>query len=189
MSFYPLSLEQSVAYLQQQKVIAYPTEAIFGLGCCPLSLSAIEALISLKQRDSAKGFILIASDIQQVLPYIDCNKISLTQWEKIQTSWPGPYTWVFPATTKVLPLIKGQHSSVAVRVTAHPEAKALCETFGGAIVSTSANVASSTPFRKGQDVFNYFGDKIAGVLAGEVGGVLNPTTIQDALTGEVYRSA
>lgn len=185
--FTALSLAQSVALLNEKKVIAYPTEAVFGLGCCPQSEDALQALVSLKHRDSSKGFILIASTIEQVLPFIDLRTIALSQWEKIQATWPGPYTWVFPATAKVLPLIKGQFPTVAVRVTAHGKAKALCEAFGGAIVSTSANVSRMEPFREGSEVFSYFGNKIAGVLEGEVGGALNPTTIQDALTGEVYR--
>lgn len=188
-SFYPLSLTQSVAYLRQEKVIAYPTEAVFGLGCCPQSEKALDALVNVKQRDKAKGFILIASRITQILPYIDLQKVPSTQWEKIQSTWPGPYTWVFPASTKVLPLIKGQYDSVAVRVSAHRQARLLCEAFEGALVSTSANVTSCEPFRRAEEVFSYFKESIAGVLEGELGGALNPTMIQDALTGEVYRRA
>lgn len=182
-----ISIEQGVAYLQQGKVIAYPTEAVFGLGCDPANASALQQILDLKQRPWHKGLILIASAVEQLLPFLDLTSIPTTRWETILASWPGPYTWVFPASAEVLPLVKGQFASIAVRVTAHPIASALCHQFGRPIISTSANLAEQAPCKTTIEVFQQFDRKIVGVVAGEVGTALQPTTIQDALTGKIYR--
>ncbi|MFI4937359.1 MAG: L-threonylcarbamoyladenylate synthase [Candidatus Berkiellales bacterium] len=182
-----LSILQGATCLRQGKVIAYPTEAVFGLGCCPQNPTALTKLLQLKQRDPTKGLLLIASDIAQILPYIDRSTLSAAQWDRIEQSWPGPYTWVFPATQKVLPLIRGQFDSVAVRVTAHPIASALAKAFEGPLVSTSANRSSQSPFQTAEEIIDAFGESIAGVVEGSLGGEGKPTTIQDALTGQIYR--
>jgi L-threonylcarbamoyladenylate synthase len=183
----PCSIKEGIAFLRQGKIVAYPTEAVFGLGCDPLHTTALEALLLLKQRASNKGLILIASALEQLLPFIDLTHVSNTQWQKIQATWPGPFTWVFPATAAVLPLVKGDYPTVAVRVTAHPVARALCEEFGGALISTSANIASQEPLVDAGRVIELFGNSIDGVIEGKVGGANKPTTIQDACTGQVYR--
>lgn len=182
-----LTLTQAVALLSQGKVIAYPTEAVFGLGCDPKNEQALENLIQLKGRSVHKGFILIASHIDQVLPYINLSQVSEMMWQQIQKSWPGSYTWVFPARSAVLPLVKGAQQSVALRVTAHPVARALCDAFGGMIVSTSANTSDQPPLQKAQAVWAQFGDNIAGILPGEVNPLLKPSRIQDAVSAKVYR--
>ncbi|MBI2791498.1 MAG: threonylcarbamoyl-AMP synthase [Gammaproteobacteria bacterium] len=185
--FSPFTLEQAADALKQGKVIAYPTEAVFGLGCDPNNEKALIALLEVKQRAKNKGMILIASSIAQVLPYIELSQVPKDRWEQIQQYWPGPYTFVFPVSQQVHALVKGQYETVAVRVTAHPVACALCEVFGGALVSTSANISNDEPCRYGQSVFEIFGTSIAGVVEGEVGGALKPTSIQSAVTGEIYR--
>jgi L-threonylcarbamoyladenylate synthase len=187
MSHKPLSVSQAAILLQEGKVVAYPTEAVFGLGCCPQNNDAIANLLALKQRASNKGFILIASSVEQLLPYIETSSLPRERWDMVQQSWPGPFTWVFPATDKVSPSIKGGFITVAVRVTAHPVAKALCQAFGGALISTSANLSLQAPLKEGEAVAEQFRGAIAGVVAGSVGDALNPTTVQDALTGKIYR--
>jgi len=179
--------EEAAHLLRQGKIVAYPTEAVFGLGCDPNQQSALEYLLALKARPAEKGLILIASHIAQIMPYLDLTTLSSLKWEAIQKTWPGPYTWVFPASAKVHPLVRGQYPTVAVRVTAHPAASQLCQAFGGAIVSTSANVASEAPFTTACQVYDFFTDKIAGILEGEVGALQAPTPIQDARTGAMYR--
>lgn len=187
MGYRPLSFLQGAAELKKGKLIAYPTEAVFGLGCDPQNAAALNTLLNIKQRASSKGLILIASTLEQITPYIDLNPISPETWTHIQSTWPGPYTWVFPASKQASSLIQGPGFTVAMRITAHPDAFALCEAFGGAIVSTSANIATQPPLKDGQAVFDQFGDQIAGVLMGDVGGADKPTTVTNAITGEVYR--
>lgn len=172
--------------LQQQRVIAYPTEAVFGLGCDPNSEVAVEALLGLKHRPREKGLILIADNFQQLLPYIDETALSDTQLQTVLATWPGPVTWVMPAKATTPTWLTGQFSSLAVRVTDHPLVKELCHKFGKPLVSTSANLNGQPPCRLADEVIKQFGHDFP-VLAGHVGGRENPSEIKDALTGNLIR--
>ncbi|GBU12995.1 tRNA(ANN) t(6)A37 threonylcarbamoyladenosine modification protein [Enterobacterales bacterium] len=172
--------------LKQQQVIAYPTEAVFGLGCDPDSEAAVEALLALKHRPREKGLILIADDFQQLLPYIDETALSGSQLQAVFAQWPGPVTWVMPAKPATPTWLTGQYSSLAVRVTDHPLVKELCRRFGKPLVSTSANLNGQPPCRLADEVKQQFGHDFP-VLMGDVGGRENPSEIKDALTGHLIR--
>lgn len=172
--------------LNNQQVIAYPTEAVFGLGCDPDSESAVRALLDLKQRPWEKGLILIAADYVQLASYIDDSVLSQQQRAAIFASWPGPVTWVIPANAQTPELLTGRFNSLAVRVSDHPLVQQLCRQFGKPLVSTSANLSGQEPCRTVAEVRQQFGESFP-VLVGNVGGRLNPSEIRDALTGEQIR--
>ncbi|PLR30427.1 L-threonylcarbamoyladenylate synthase type 1 TsaC [Chimaeribacter coloradensis] len=174
--------------LHNQQVIAYPTEAVFGLGCDPDSEQAVNALLQLKQRPKEKGLILIAADYAQLAPYIDEAQLTPEQREQIFATWPGPVTWVIPARKSTPDWLTGRFSSLAVRVSDHPVVRQLCRQFGKPLVSTSANLTGLPPCRLAAEVTAQFGQDFP-VVAGEVGGRTNPTEIRDALTGEYVRLA
>lgn len=180
------SLEACVKQVQQEAVIAYPTEAVFGLGCDPDSESAVMALLALKQRPVEKGLILIAANFQQLQPYIDDLKLSPEQKEKMFSSWPGPVTWVVPASAATPAWLTGRFASIAVRVTNHPDVQQLCRALNKPLVSTSANLTGLSPCRTAGEVHQQFGNEFP-VLQGETGGRNNPSEIRDALTGELIR--
>jgi len=179
--------KQAAQVLRNGGVIAYATEAVFGLGCDPQNASALQSLLALKQRSEAKGLILIAADEQQVHPYLDLTQITEENWQTVRVSWPGPVTWILPAHKTVLSLLRGEHDSLAVRVTAHPQARALCEAFGGAIVSTSANMSGQPPAKTVAEVSAQFSEVLDLILIGETGGANKPSEIRDALTGKIIR--
>jgi len=178
-------LARAVSALQQGGVVAYPTEAVYGLGCDPHNEIAVSNLLALKQRDIGKGLLLIAVDIAQLTPYL--APVTSAQWSNAAASWPGAITWVFPATMAVPVWILGNHQSVAVRVTAHPLAKQLCQRFGAPIVSTSANIHNHPPACSAFEVNSLFPHGLAVVLSGELGGIDKPTPIRDVLTGNWIR--
>lgn len=171
--------------LHQGGIIAYPTEAVFGLGCDPFNEAAVLRLLKLKQREVNKGLILIAANYAQIAPLIAAVPKEILQ--KVRATWPGPHTWLLPASEKVPAWIKGEHASVALRVSAHKIVKAICEAFGGPLVSTSANVAANSPARTGKEVLQQFPHGIDLIVAGRVGALKNPTPIRDALSGEAVR--
>lgn len=177
-------IQDAVIALKKGLLIAYPTEAVYGLGCDPQQANAIENLINLKQRNPDKGLILIASKFEQLQPYLADIDESLAAHAK--QAWPGPVTWVWPIKKDVLisPLLTGQHKSIAVRITNHPIAAALCEAFQGAIVSTSANLEGEEPARSAHEVIQYFSelDHIGKVVEGDLGDLLQPTPIYDVMT-------
>lgn len=181
--------EQPVSVIQElikQNVIAYPTEAVFGLGCDPDSEAAVMQLLALKQRPVEKGLILIAADYQQLIPYIDDSQLRAEQKAVMFASWPGPVTWVMPARPSTPRWLTGQFSSLAVRVSAHPLVRELCLAFGKPIVSTSANLTGLPPCRTAQEVLTQFGEAFP-VLHGETSGRQNPSEILDVLTGNLIR--
>lgn len=177
--------------LKEGKTLAYPTEAVWGLGCDPLNEAAFQHILQLKQRPIEKGVILLASDISQIHHLIDDLPQALQ--EKIMTSWSVEHpnkraiTWLLPAHETIPQWIKGNHPSVAVRVTRHPLCQALCRAFGGFIVSTSANPAGLIPAKTQYEVENYFNDQVD-YLAGELGSSNEPSMIIDARTGQVIRN-
>ncbi|RUL76005.1 L-threonylcarbamoyladenylate synthase [Dyella choica] len=187
--FYALAELAEVAnVLRTGGVIAYPTEAVFGLGCDPHDHAAFERIFALKQRPATQGVLLIAADFEQVTRYVDMTKVPPGVLAQVRGSWPGPYTWVFPRSAEVPDWVAGAHEGIALRVTAHGPAAALCRSFGGALVSTSANPHGQPPARDVATVAAYFGDALDGVVDAPLGGSSQPTTIRDALTGAIIRS-
>lgn len=180
-------LQRAVSVLRSGGVIAYPTEAVWGLGCDPHDEQAVLRLLALKQRDWRKGVILIAADVEQLMPYL--RGLSEEKLSVLRASWPGPNTWLIPNNGTAPAWITGGRSTLAVRVTAHPLAAALCQQFGGALVSTSANRAGKKPARSVFDVRCSFGDTLDAVLPGALGGLQKPTQIRDVMTGEICRMA
>ncbi|EQB2599318.1 Sua5/YciO/YrdC/YwlC family protein [Aeromonas salmonicida] len=179
--------EQAVAALHGEGVIAYATEAVFGLGCDPDSELAVQRLLAIKQRPVEKGLILIAADLVQLQDYIDLSQLSGEQLARVEASWPGPFTWIMPARATTPTWLTGQFDTLAVRVTAHPQVQALCCAFGKPLVSTSANLTGEEPARLVADIGERLASKLAYILPGEVGGQANPSEIKDARTGAVIR--
>ncbi|CNL17716.1 sua5 YciO YrdC YwlC family protein [Yersinia intermedia] len=180
------ALSDVLQALQQEEVIAYPTEAVFGLGCDPDSEKAVNALLALKQRPWQKGLILIAANYEQLKPYIDDAALTDSQRETIFSVWPGPVTWVIPARPETPRWLTGSFDSLAVRVSDHPLVQQLCSQYGKPLVSTSANLSGQEPCRTTEEVRIQFGSSLP-MLAGLVGGRLNPSEIRDALTGKQFR--
>lgn len=172
--------------LQAGGILAYPTEAVFGLGCDPLNPEAVMRLLALKQRPWQKGLILVASTRQQLAPYLDTLSSDIEA--KLDESWPGPVTWLLPAKPEVPYWLRGEHSTLAVRVTAHPLAAALCDIVGGPIVSTSANLAGHRPARSALTVQRELGWEVDYILHGTLGDSDKPTEIRDASTGRIIRA-
>jgi L-threonylcarbamoyladenylate synthase len=106
---------------------------------------------------------------------------------QVQSHWPGPYTWLLPAAPWVPNWLTGRHTTLAMRVTAHPIAAALCRAAGMPLVSTSANLSGRPPARTPLQAQIRCGGEIDMVLHGATGGLARPTTIRDALTGATLR--
>ena len=169
-------------------VLAYPTEAVFGLGCDPHDRVAFERLFALKQRPPTQGVLLIAAEFAQVECYVELAAVPAEVLQQVRASWPGPHTWVFPRSADVPAWIAGAHAGIALRVTAHEPAAALCRAFGRALVSTSANPHGQPPARLAKAVVDYFGDTLDGLLDAPLGGQTSPTVIRDALSGAIIRA-
>lgn len=189
MSASPLSIADAATALRAGGVIAYPTEAVWGLGCDPRDEQAVLRLLAIKRRDVDKGLILIAARLEQLRPYLDMAKVPAQRLGEVLASWPGPHTWVMPASSEAPPWITGMHTGIAVRISAHAGVVALCSAYGDAIVSTSANLAGQPAPRAREALDAALLPLVDGVMSGETGGGAAPTSIRDALTGATIRLA
>jgi L-threonylcarbamoyladenylate synthase len=196
----PHGLRVAARAIASGAVIAYPTEAVFGLGCDPLDAAAVDRLLTIKQRDITKGLILIAADFDALVPFVE--PLDDTRMAAIQATWPGPNTWLMPARPETPPWLTGAHDSIAVRVTAHPVAAALCRAHArltsgsgslwgsraGALVSTSANLSNRQPSRNALGVRLQLANAPDLIVTGPCDVNARPSTIRDARTGRVLRA-
>lgn len=163
-------------------VIAYPTEGVFGLGCMPDDEAALLRVVDIKQRDAAKGLILIAADEDQLRGWVDLADQTLPQPDP-----SCPITWIVPPGPKVSPLLRGQHATIAVRITTNPVAKALCESVDSPLVSTSANLSGKPTARNRFVLLRQFAGVVDYIVPGDCGPASGASEIRDFVSGKVLR--
>ena len=178
-------IHNALSVLENGGIIAYPTEAVMGLGCDPWDEDAVAEILRLKRRPADKGLIVAASNIDQLSGLVDFSRVPAL--EEITASWPGPVTWLAPARRVTPRWLTGRHDTLAVRVSAHPVVQQLCDA-AGALVSTSANPSGCRPARTRRRVRAYFGPDVGCYVPGNVGGDPRPSMIRDAVTGRVLRA-
>jgi L-threonylcarbamoyladenylate synthase len=180
-----LTVSQAAQCLRDGEIVAYPTEAVYGLGCDPENEVAVRRLLALKERPVEAGLILIADTYERFKPYI--RPLSNEQRERVMLTWPGPVTWLIPRAEGVAGWLAGEHETIALRITAHPVCRALCAAFKGALVSTSANPRTFEPARSVAQVDQYFDSALCGIVAGELGSEARASEIRDLVSGQVLR--
>lgn len=164
-------------------VIAYPTEGVFGLGCLPDNPLAIIRLLDIKQRDAAKGLILIAANAQQLEGWVE-----LPDGQELPDPDPArPITWIVPPGPKVTTLLRGTHPRLAVRITTNPTARALCLAAESPLVSTSANLSGRPTARSRYILQRQFGGVVDYVVPGDCGPASGPSEIRDFTSGKILR--
>lgn len=186
-----VDLDQAIQVLKRGDVLAYPTEAVWGLGCDPNQQQAFEKILHLKQRPIEKGVILLSESIERVEPlliYLDADIRAqvIHSWQQHHATQRAT-TWLLPITASIPTWIYGTHDRVAVRVTQHALCQRICSAFDHFIVSTSANPAGLSPAITAQQVRQYFPYDVS-ILAGELGQSPQPSRILDAVTGQVIRA-
>lgn len=177
-------VQRMARIVREGGVIAYPTEAVWGLGCDPWNEVAVDRLLALKDRPVHKGLILVADNICQFDFLLDDLP---ERWiDRLASTWPGPNTWLVPHQGLLPEWITGRHDTVALRVSDHPLVRDLCA-LTGPLVSTSANPAGRPSARSRLRVEQYFHQQLDGVLGGALGGRRNPSLIRDLRSGDVVR--
>lgn len=177
-------LSSAVKCLKSGGVIAYPTESVFGLGCDANNLAAVSRVLKIKKRGADKGLILLVSDIGQASPFI--HPLNDRQLAKVKASSERATTWLLAKVPDVSGLVTGKHPKIAVRITAHPVARALCEQLGSPIVSTSCNLSGVPAFTNAELVRKFMCSQVDLVLDGKCGGEA-PSKIVDLESGRQFR--
>lgn len=179
-----LKLRHAARVIQSGGIVAYPTEAVFGLGCDPDCQTAVKQILYLKQRSQQAGLILIAADAAQLYDWITPTA---AERERLFATTQEVITWIVTANPLVPRWITGGRKTIAVRITRHPVAATLCHLAGTPLVSTSANRHGHAPARSTLAVRCKFGRQIDYILPGATGRQRQPSEIRDARTGTVLR--
>ena len=165
-------------------VVACPAEGVWGLSCDPYSEVAVDDLLTLKRRSVHKGLIVVAADAAMfdgVLSFL-----SPDERQRVRASWPGPNTWLVPNKGVFPDWITGDSTDVAIRVTSALPLKRLSESFGGPLVSTSANPAGLPPPHYLWSLRRYFGVTLP-AMPGMLEKAGKPSTIRRVGDGTLVR--
>ncbi|MDA8328922.1 MAG: L-threonylcarbamoyladenylate synthase [Betaproteobacteria bacterium] len=170
-------------HLGPKTVIAYPTESCFGLGCDPWAPRAVRRILQMKRRSQAKGLIVLAATVEQLSPFVTKDSLQAAWGSGL---WPGPVTFLLPASRRCPVWLRGRHNTIAVRLTGFAPARALCRRLGTALVSTSANRSGQRAVRTAHEVKRVFGSQVT-LVGGQSGRAKRPSQIRDWATGRVVR--
>lgn len=188
----PWEKSRAIAVLDAGGIIAYPTEAVYGLGCDPFNPTAVARLLKLKKRPVAKGLILIASRWSQVETL--CAELNERQKTKLLNVKPEkPTTWLIPDHKDLVPAwVKGNHQKFALRISSHPVVSDLCDAYGGPIISSSANYAGARPIKSKLRLLKMSSrqrnDQIDYIVPGSLGSSAAPSEIKDIETNQIFRA-
>lgn len=192
------TLEQVSHWLDNGNLLAYPTEAVWGMGCDPFNEQAVRQILTIKNRPIDKGMILITADTQLIKEFF--HPLPATIQNNLHHSWQNAKN---QATTYLLPIpahldipdwVTGGRATLAIRVINHPIIAKLCQTLAktstnnpyGFLISTSCNPSGKTPATTLRQAQNYFGDSV-GYFDAPTLGYTQPSQIKDALTGQLIR--
>lgn len=178
-------VQQAARVIQGGGVIAYPTEAVWGLGCDPWDEEAVDRLLAIKSRSVDKGLIVVADNIRQFDFLFE--DFPDTWIDRMSATWPGPNTWLVPHQGLLPEWVTGVHDTVALRVSDHPVVRELCALVGP-LISTSANPQGLPAAKSRLRVEQYFRGQLDLVLGGALGGRKNPSVIRDLVTGDIVRA-
>lgn len=183
-----LSYSEAANALKNGEIVAYPTEGVYGFAADAMNPTAVKDVLSLKDRSESKGFIVMAASLEKLSPLV--KPLTAEQSQILLESQRGGfrYTWIVPAKDDCPGYLRGQFTTLAIRVTNHPDALALCELMPVGVVSTSANLHKEAPLETPEAIMEVFGDRIAGVMTGKVGGLSSSTRIVHLESGEIIRA-
>ncbi|MFW2178116.1 MULTISPECIES: L-threonylcarbamoyladenylate synthase [unclassified Moraxella] len=202
-TFNPTTYDQACEWLDNGNLLAYPTEAVWGIGCDPFNEQAVLKLLEIKDRPMEKGLIVITAsptfiqEFLQPLPVKSQRQI-IESWQGYPNTSDQATTWLFPIPTdltKSIPnWVTGGRDNLAIRVINHPNIAELCQVIAkhspnnpyGFLVSTSCNPSGEAPATTFAQAQAYFGDTI-GYFDAPTLGYTQPSQIKDALTGQIVR--
>lgn len=178
----PAVLAEAAAILERGGIIACPTDTLYGLFGDPTSPEAVSRLFDLKGRPADRAVPLVADSLTQIeaqiSPLPPLARRLATRW------WPGPLSLLIPAGPAIVPGVHGSTGLVAVRVPAHPVARALCRVVGKPLMATSANRSGEPPATTADEVRERVGQTLSFVLDGGPAPGGPPSTIVDVSGSE-----
>jgi len=178
----PPSLHRAAEALKAGRVVAYPTETVYGLAVDPFSEEALEELFAAKGRERDQAILLIVGGQEQLKRVV--TAISPRAQRYMDAFWPGPLSLLLPKHPDLPDAVAPGREKICVRCPGAEVARRLCEVFGGPITSTSANRSGTPPVQDLRDL------DLERVSLGIDAGPLAPSeasTILDPETGAILR--
>lgn len=170
-------IEQAVDALREGNIIIIPTDTLYALACDALNQRAIEKLCRIKGLNPEKNYLsVICSDLSQASEYA---RIDNTAFREIKDYIPGPFTFILPASARLPKVFKGR-KTVGVRVPNNSIARALAETLGNPLLTTSVDPADGDAYSVASPALiaeKYDNDASLIVDSGE--GNVEPSTVVD----------
>ena len=163
---YAENIKVAANALLSGKIVAFPTETVYGLGVCADNDIAIDNLYSVKQRSKDKKLSIMISESEEVSKYV--KHVPLIAEKLIGAFWPGPLTII---------LDLDDNSTVGLRNPDNRVIRDLINEVAVPIASTSANISGGSPAIDAQQVISNFSDKIDVVLDGGPAEAGNPSTV------------
>jgi L-threonylcarbamoyladenylate synthase len=168
-----LNITASVAALQRGELIAYPTEAVYGIGCL-CEEDAIAKVLGLKDRPCNQGLLIVVHEFAQCAPWVCLPQ----DWSPVAIIEDRPVTWVAKASDLAPRALLGPGQTLAFRISLHPVIQALTRAVAAPMVSTSANLKGERAAMTPEAVMAACGHAITGITVGDLGGHAAPSTIR-----------
>ncbi len=163
--------------LQNQGVIGYPTETVYGIGSNVFATAAVERIYKLKNRDQSKALIVIAADTIQIGDLV--SDIPEAAEKLMENFWPGPLTLVFKSSVTLQSSAFRRSQTIAIRIPDCSICLSLLKTCGFPIISTSANHSGEAPATTARQVAEIFGDQLDLIVDGGETPSSTPSTVVD----------
>jgi len=132
-----LSIEQAIASLEAGRLVAFPTETVYGLGADARNEAAVQQIFEAKGRPADHPVIVHVASINQLGDW--AKNIPEAAYILAEAFWPGPMTLILNRADTVLDVVTGGQETVGIRIPSHPVALALLEGFGRGVAAPSAN--------------------------------------------------
>lgn len=178
-----MATPRAAVILKNNGIIVHQTDTVLGLACLPKP-ALLQRLSQLKQRSQTKGFILLASSIEQLYSYMQVDDKALAV---IQHTSKKPTTWLVNAGKNAGADLIGDNHKVAIRLSQHTGVKSICEKVG-AIASTSANLNSLNTCSQFEQARKMFGPHIDYIECTPATGSRQPSRIIDLASGTIIRA-
>lgn len=181
------ALRHAADLINQDHAVAIPTETVYGLAANALSASAVAHIFRAKGRPSDNPLIVHISDLGMLYKlYPDhlaagTNPIPQQYHRLIAAFWPGPLTILLPASPLIPAAVTAGQSTVAVRMPAHPLARALIAAAGVPLAAPSANTSGKPSPTTAQHVLDDLTGQIVAVIDGGVCGLGVESTVLDGM--------
>lgn len=177
----PRAIQTLKEGLLEGKVIIYPTDTVYGLGCDIFQQKAIERICRIKNIDPRKSQLsFICADLSELSKYT--KSISTPLFRMLKSYLPGPYTFILPASREVPRILKSKKDTIGLRIPDNRVARAIVQAIGHPLISASLPGTSAEEIADPDWIHDHFENQVDYVVNGGAGGLV-PSTIIDC-TGE-----